>query len=889
MGENMGEKTAYFDQAQAEEWSRRIQNAQNGGGQSSNNVLVIVDKNGINEIDLSNIKDVVYTFGRGENNSIRINSEIVSGQHGEICISNGLFYIKDSGSSNGTYIAYGQQFARIQPGQYYGGDGKDMIIRLGTAKSMNGCDSVLMLYDSNASTGKWKSFTLHMGDNSIGRADNCDIKLNNVAVSRLHAGVRVTDGGIFVFDNRSTNGVFVNGSRIDKPHRLENKDIFTILNTTFIFDNNQLFYKVNPEGIALEVRQLNKVVSSKGGKKTILDKVDCSIKPNEFVAIIGGSGAGKTTLMTAMSGFDTEITGNVFCNGIDLRENFQTLKNIIGFVPQQDIIYENITLKKMLYYTAKLKMPEDTTKAEIERRIQDVLGMVELLEHQDTYIRRLSGGQKKRASIAVELLANPGLFFLDEPTSGLDPGTEQHLMHTLSRLSKEQEKTIVMVTHTTNNLHLCDKVIIMGYGGKLCYCGKPDGIKDFFNTDDIVQVYDMITANTAGWENKFKNSNINQLGNTAGTQSGKTIKPRKPSNINQLSVLIRRYMTLIKNDLERLMMIFLQPIAIGLLMALVAETGIFDKMFETRSILFALMSAGIWMGLFNTIQEVYKERVILKREYMANLKLPLYMLSKYIVQALIALIQSVLMVSMFVVIKGAPKCDGVVIGNATVEMMVTIFFTIYVSAAFGLLISACSKSGDRAMTIAPFVLIIQLLFSGILFALNGATKNISYFTFSRWSMEALGSTNDLNGLEPVSGGDIESEKQEMLDTVNEQIAEMQSSYDESINELQDAVEYYSLYSNDPQQYDDYVSEPVVITMEDLEESETDENGNPIEKEETEEDKDEDGGSQLFVGNDPMFDRKFANVAGCWLLLYGETFLFAGISILVLTRLKDEQR
>ena len=169
-----------------------------------------------------------------------------------------------------------------------------------------------------------------------------------------------------MFDNGSTNGVFVNGSRIVKPYCLSNKDIFTILNTTFIYDGNVLYYKVNPEGIALEVHDLNKEVPAKGGKKTILDKVSLSIGANEFVAIIGGSGAGKTTLMTAMSGFDSKVTGHVYCNGTDLHENFQTLKNIIGFVPQQDIIYENITLKKMLYYTAKMKKIPQTAEVTLD-------------------------------------------------------------------------------------------------------------------------------------------------------------------------------------------------------------------------------------------------------------------------------------------------------------------------------------------------------------------------------------------------------------------------------------------------------------------------------------------------------------------------------------------
>ncbi len=860
---NMGEVTVFFDESMLQNMQSTTQ---------KRNTLVIVDNSGVNEIDLSAYSEATYTFGRANDNSIVINSGIVSGHHGDITISGGLFYIKDNGSSNGTYIAYGPRFSKILPNQYYGGDGRDMIIRLGTTQSMQGNDAVLMLYDTNAVSGNWRTYNLHEGDNSIGRADNCDIKLKNVAVSRLHAGVRCRGGEMYVFDNHSANGVFVNGIKIDRPVKLSDKDIFTILNTTFIVSGNKLFYKVNTEGIALEIRQLNKVVPSKNGKKTILDKVDCSIGANEFVAIIGGSGAGKTTLMTAMSGFDSDVTGDVFCNGINLRENFQTLKNIIGFVPQQDIIYENITLKKMLYYTAKMKMPEDTTKAEIMARIHDVLGMVELLEHQDTYIRRLSGGQKKRASIAVELLANPGLFFLDEPTSGLDPGTEQHLMHTLSKLSKEQEKTIVMVTHTTNNLHLCDKVIIMGYGGRLCYCGKPEGIKDFFHTDDIVQVYDMITADTKSWENRFKASGINRLGNTHTSESSKEIKPKKASNMNQLSVLVRRYMTLIKNDMERLAMIFLQPVLIGLLMALVAEKGIYEKMFETRSILFALMSAGIWMGLFNTIQEIYKERVILKREYMANLKLPLYMLSKYIVQALIAIIQSVIMVAVFIAVKGAPDCSGVLVGNAVLEMMITIFVTIYASAGFGLLISAASKNGDRAMALAPFVLIFQLLFSGILFSLNGVTEKVSYLTFSRWSMEALGSTNDLNELTPVGEEDMEEMKDEIVDTCNEEIAEMNDAYEETINDLQDLVEYYSSVANtynpsiEAETFEEYEAEDVDM-------------GEALEEEEGDDEKEA----------DDMFKRSNSHTAMCWGLLFGSTFLFAGASILVLTRLKDEQR
>ena len=817
------------------------------------------------EYDLTKFQDGSYTFGRSENNSIRLNSGIVSGNHGDIYLQQGRFYVRDNHSSNGSYIAYGTQFMQMTPEQYYGGDGRDMIIRLGTNHSMDGIDPVLFLYNGRQKDGRWKTYSLHDGDNSIGRAADCDIRIKNVAVSRYHAGIRKVQNQYYVFDNGSTNGVFVNGSRIVKPYCLSNKDIFTILNTTFIYDGDLLYYKVNPEGIALEIHDLNKDVPAKGGKKTILDKVSLSIQPNEFVAIIGGSGAGKTTLMTAMSGFDSKVTGQVYCNGTNLRENFQTLKNIIGFVPQQDIIYENITLKKMLYYTAKMKMPQDTSNAEIDERIEEVLGMVELSEHKDTYIRRLSGGQKKRASIAVELLANPGLFFLDEPTSGLDPGTEEHLMRTLSKLSKEQEKTIVMVTHTINNLDLCDKVIIMGYGGRLCYCGSPAGIKDFFRTDDLVKVYDIITADPKGWETKFRMSGINPVNAHASQEGGEPIKPRKVNGFAQLGILTRRYTTLIMNDMQRLALIFGQPLIIGLLLTLVAGTGIYEKFTETQSILFTLMSGGIWMGLLNTIQEVNKERVILKREYMGNLKLPIYMLSKYIVQGVISLIQAVILVVTFVLVKGTPSCKGVIISNATVEMIVLIFLTIYASAGMGLLLSSITKSADRAMAIAPFVLIIQLIFSGILFELTGATDKISYVTFSRWAMESIGSTCNLNELEPPGqeeSDSVEEQFDDLVATCNDAIAEMQEAYDAQINELQDAVETYSALANNPQTFEEYTSEPQTIEAE-------------YEAAETEENK--------------MYVRSKARTARAWLILYGSTFLCAGISVLVLRKLKDEQR
>ena len=204
-------------------------------------------------------------------------------------------------------------------------------------------------------------------------------------------------------------------------------------------------------------------------------------------------------------------------------------------------------------------------------------------------------------------------------------------------------------------------------------------------------------------------------------------------------------MTLIKNDTQRLMMIFLQPIIIAILIALVADENVFDQYGSTRSIVFAVSCAGIWVGLFNSIQEICKERNILKREYMANLRLGAYVLSKFAVQLLLGALQALIMVAMFFITVGSPE-EGLMTGSGFFEMFVTMMLTIFSSAAIGFVVSSLSKNSDKAMTVAPFLLIIQLLFSGILFELKDATEKISYLTVSRWSVSSFGTVANLNDL-----------------------------------------------------------------------------------------------------------------------------------------------
>ncbi len=707
--------------------------------------LIVIDPCGKpQEISLSAIgKDRIFFGRRQGQNDIVIPAPMVSGQHGKFKLDGNRLLYADLGSLNGTIIeADGYQKLLKGNSKYFEMRSGDILrIQPPDAEPEN---SVMILYMDSSEKGVWRKFPLLASRTKIGRDMGNDIVLKHPSVSRFHAEIN-RDGEKFILtDHDSRNGLYVNGAKLAGKRILREKDVIRISNCTLIYTGGQIFYKNSAQGINIVARNVYKYVGK--NKLRILDNVNVTIESNEFVAIVGGSGAGKTTLMNAINGFDRNMEGSVQFNGLDVHKNFNELKDLMGYVPQEDIIYQNLTLRKMLTYTAKLKMGKDVSKKEQNEMIDQVLAMVELTEHQNKYIRKLSGGQKKRASIAVEMLGDPDVFFLDEPTSGLDPGTEQKLMITLNKLSKSQGKTIVMVTHSTQSLELCDKVIFMGRGGRLCFAGTTEEAKMYFDTDNLVDIYNMITENPEVYAEQFRN--IQQADNVAKPSAGtKQIETKKKHTfpIRQVPILTTRYMELIKNDMQRLLLLFAQPLLIALLLTVVANDDAFKLWNDTQSILFALSCAGIWIGLFNSIQEVCKERAILKREYMANLKLPFYVFSKFFVQTLLGAIQALIVVGVFTLVVGAPDA-GILMENPFLETWITMWVTIEASMALGFVVSCLVKSGDRAMTFAPFILIIQLLFSGILFALKGASEKVAYVTVSKWSVEALCSIAGLNDM-----------------------------------------------------------------------------------------------------------------------------------------------
>lgn len=708
-------------------------------------------------------KECLY-FGRNPNNDIVLSSHIVSSEHGRFIFRNGGWYMEDkaayksSGSTNGllynnssiiSHAISDGDFIRID-------DGVEAI-----------SEGALFVFSSDNSTSRWSAFQLYgQPEVFIGRDSRCSIVLPHVSVSKFHARIIYERDGWYIVDNNSTNGVIVNNRRIYGKEKLHEKDVIAITNAKLIFTSAMIYYCYYRNGISVDASDIV-IRRGKGNKSFVTSNhVSLNIKPGELVAVIGGSGAGKSTILNCMCGYLQPTQGEVYINGIDLYRNFDSLKKIIGYVPQSDIVYDNLTLHDMLYYTAKLRLPSDTSEAEREAAIMRSINMVELPEKRDSLIKSLSGGQRKRASIAVELLSDPNLLFLDEPASGLDPGTERNLMQSL-RTMADGGKTVILVTHSTLQLKMCDKIVFMGKGGNLCFFGSYNEALAFFGVSDIVDVYNMITEHPKEWSARFESTRAvpNRL-----YQSSPVSGRGKDSRLSQLIVLSARYLKLVANDRQRLLLLLFQAPLLAVLISFVADGNQFDQYEMTKSLLFALSCSAFWVGMLNAIQEICKEHTILKREYMTGVSLSSYVASKIIVLGIMCFIQSLMITGVFSLLVGLPE-EGVMM-SPFLELLVTTFITAISSTAMGLFVSSLFTNADRAMTVAPILLMPQILFSGLIFKLSGTTEIISWFAVCRWSMEGYGTTANLNVLIPK----LQQEKGILIERELEEFYEFTTSH-----------------------------------------------------------------------------------------------------------------
>ncbi|HLH60100.1 MAG TPA: ATP-binding cassette domain-containing protein [Ktedonobacteraceae bacterium] len=426
---------------------------------------------------------------------------------------------------------------------------------------------------------------------TIGRFPNNMVVLNSPQVSGYHARIeQLPGGGHRIVDLHSTNHTYVNSQQV-RDQVLKPGDEISIGGYQFSYTGDALVQA--GEGYSIRIDALH-LKQYGGWRVTLLNDISLDIPQHSLVALVGSSGVGKTTLLDALSGIRPAAKGLVLYNGRDYYRNQASFNTQIGYVPQSDIIHKDLTVQHALYYTARMRLPKDFTRKQIKERINEVLDEVEMTHRRRMLVRNLSGGERKRVSLALELLANPSVFFLDEPTSGLDPGLDLKMMQLLRKLA-DKGHTIILVTHATTNINVCDFVCFLARGGRLAYYGPPGEALSYFGVQTYAEVYNTLDPSDEHKdaprkaEERFKHSPYYQryIADPLNREMEENQdleelnlpvkKAKRGSPWRQFRILTRRYLELLKNDAVNLAILLFQAPIIGLILYYLASPTTFTS------------------------------------------------------------------------------------------------------------------------------------------------------------------------------------------------------------------------------------------------------------------------------------------------------------------------
>lgn len=561
-------------------------------------------------------------------------------------------------------------------------------------------------------------------------------------------------GNYFVEDINSTNGTLFNEKQIKGKgkQKIKNGDYFLVGNTLIkkgiIQENSQKNDAIeiehyNPDANLLEILNISKIVKIKNKQtKTILQPISFSLKSNEFVLIMGGSGSGKSTLLKCLCGESPPETGSIFFKEQNLLQNWNRLKKYIGYVKQHDSLHDKLTVEEELYLDTILfkgsLITNNNEKIIIQNSINKILNELKIFDIKDKKIKDISGGQKKRVAIAIELLKEPSILFLDEPTSPLDPASIRELMLCLKEIQQKRELTLLMVTHKPDDIEYADKIIFLGSNGYNVFIGSKKELLEKFKTKDLVSVYDKVKNNDITQQNYLKPKNAN---NNISVSNAK-IKQKNftSSAINQFLLLTYRYFLNKIKDKKNIILLLLQSVGIPTILCVANER------FEI-SLLFWIVISAIWFGVSNSAREIVTEIDLFKKERLFNLKILPYIFSKITVLSAFSIVQVLIFVFVIYLkynIIDAPMNSEPQISNYFYYFL-SVFLMTFVALLLGLALSATGKTAERVMTLLPILLIPQIIFSNFTSPVKSSpTEIVSSAMIGRWGMELLSRTQNLN-------------------------------------------------------------------------------------------------------------------------------------------------
>lgn len=603
------------------------------------------------------------------------------------------------------------------------------------------------------------------GTITIGRGLENEIVIKDLLASRRHVRLVPHGGGFIVEDLDSRNGTYINGARITRGE-LREDDLLAVGRTRFTLKQGRLVASEDEGDVSFVANHLS--FSLPDGKK-LLDDVSFGLEGSSLVAVIGPSGAGKSTLLKALIGAQKATEGEVYYDGRDLYDNYEDLRHRIGVVPQDDVVHPELTVRQALRYAAELRFPDDLDREPREERVEEVIDELGLSAHADTQVARLSGGQRKRTSVALELLTRPSLLFLDEPTSGLDPGLDKRVMLTLRGLA-DGGRTVVVITHNVASLGVCDRVLMLAPGGKVAYFGPPEEMLPFFSASDHADVFNTVTDDPQRSQEVFRRSALMDSHVSAPlsaprspAQAQEDQAPRQQTIGRQLSTLIRRQFRVIAADRGFVGFMMLLPIALaGLAMLVPGSHGLHTVFFdeelranggdpnkvvlrpESSQIMTLVVMGSVFMGLAATIRELVAERAIFLREKAVGLSPFAYIGSKTVTYGLLIALQCAIMVGLVILGKGAPDA-AVALGNPILETYALSLLTGLTSVAIGLALSSFARTSEQVMPMLVIVIMGALVFSGGLFELDTPVMRVlGGFFPSRWGLALGAQTADVH-------------------------------------------------------------------------------------------------------------------------------------------------
>lgn len=553
----------------------------------------------------------------------------------------------------------------------------------------------------------------------VGRTAGAELFLEDASISPVHARLWKNGDALLVEDLGSRFGTFVNGRRIHIDQVTIGDRIQFGTDAIYRVEPNGLRYDENGRGARLIAHNLTLSRSS----RVLVDEASFTVEPDTFVGILGPSGIGKSTLLHCMAGFLRPLAGTLrFDDQRDAWLERDEYRSMLGYVPQDDVVHPELTIRENVSFAAELRFGLAADQELVERSINDAISCVGLSDVDNQM--RYSGGQRKRLSVAVELVRRPRLLLLDEPTAALDPANEADLMKHLRQVT-ERGTTVVCTTHKLEHYLLFDQIIVFWTAsgtkanrpGEIAYAGPPTGLLGHFHASSFPELYERLKQGAPATRPRRLNFDA-QIATPKPMHA--TAGPKRPSvgweagpfeAWFQLGILLRRSLIVSIRNREHVGAMLAQPALLGSLVCLTQF-----RPFAERSVLFFAVVIAIWLGMNNSIRDLVHERALFILEQLAGLSPLAYLTSKWAMYSIAGLLQLALLVTV-VRVGGAATFDETtnkeLLALSWTWQILVLFITYLGGVAVGLLWSAWSRSEQTAIAALPLLLMPQLLLSAV--------------------------------------------------------------------------------------------------------------------------------------------------------------------------------